>query len=80
MSTIMRCFSELAALENVADEDWVEKGPSGAAVEGNQEELIWHPPPQRPVSSTYANDEGGKMWVSVYAERNTKFVQTDRKN
>ena len=79
MSTIMRCISELAVLEQVGDEDWVEQGPNGAAVEGNQQELIWHSPPERPAISTYASDEGLKVWSRVYKERNTKFAESDWK-
>lgn len=79
-STIMRAFSELADLENVADEDWIEKGKNGETVEGNMQELIWHKPPQRPSSSTYENQEGLKAWKRVYVDRNRKWAATDWKN
>lgn len=77
MATIMRCFSELADLENVSNENWVEGGKNGEAVEGNLEELIYHPAPARPSSASYQNDEGAKAWLSVYEDRNKKFAMTD---
>lgn len=77
MATIMRCFSELADIENVNDENWVGGGKNGEAVEGNLEELIYHSVPQRPPSASYQNDEGSKAWLSVYEERNRKFALTD---
>lgn len=80
MSTIMRCFSELADLENVADESWVEKGKSGETVEGNLDELIYHTAPQRATTSSYQNEEGTKAWLRVYEERNKKFGNTDWAN
>ena len=77
MSTIMRCFSELADLETVNDDDWVEKGKFGETVEGNLQELIWHQPAERPTSSSYISDEGQQVWRRVYAERNKNFVMMD---
>ena len=77
MSTIMQCFSELADLENVADEDWVEKGMAGETVEGNLKDLIWHKAPARPESSTYQNEEGAKAWSKAYVERNKNFAMMD---
>lgn len=77
MSTMMRCFSELADLDHVSDEDWVEKGPTGETVEGNLSELIWHQHPTRPASASYHNEEGEKVWTKVYLERNRKFGVTD---
>ena len=80
MSTIMRCFSELADLENVSDEDWVEKGMTGETVEGNLQELIYHKPPQRPESASHHNEEGEKAWREAYVERNKNFALMDWMN
>jgi hypothetical protein len=77
VATIMRCFSELADLENVANEDWVEKGMSGETVEGNLEELTYHAAPKRPQTTSYHNETGAKAWLSVYEERNRNFAMTD---
>lgn len=77
MKTIIRCFSELADLENVSNDNWVEGGKNGEAVEGNLEELIYHPAPGRPPSASYQNDEGTKAWLSIYEARNRKFGMTD---
>lgn len=41
MTTIMRCFSELADLENVNNETWVEGGKNGETVEANLQELVY---------------------------------------
>jgi hypothetical protein len=77
VATIMRCFSELADLENVANEDWVEKGMSGETVEGNLEELTYHAAPKRPQTTSYHNEKGAKAWLSVYEDRNRNFAMTD---
>ena len=77
MSTMMRCFSELADLDNVNDEDWVEKGKAGETVEGNIDQLIYHKPPARPASSSYSNNEGEKAWRRVYVERNKNFAMME---
>lgn len=77
MSTMMRCFSEMASFDQIADEDWVEKGPSGETVEGNLEQLIWHKPPPRPEGASYRNEEGESIWASAYVERNRKFAEED---
>ena len=75
MATIMRCFSELADLDNVTREDWVEQGLSGETVEGNQQELIWHKAPPRPVAATYANaDKARQAWSDVYGARNVNYA------
>ena len=80
MSTIMRCFSELADLENVRDEDWVEKGKTGETVEGNIEELIYHTPPIRAEANSVHDEAGDRAWLSIYEERNRKFAMTDWAN
>lgn len=75
----MRAFSVLADLENVADEDWVEKGKNGETVEGNMEELVWHQPPERKGASTFKSKEDINAWFRVYAARNKKWAATDWK-
>ena len=78
MSTIMRCFSELADLENVAQEDWVEGGRTGETVEGILEELIYHQGLQRRTDAGAHDDQRSmKAWLSVYEDRNRKFGMTD---
>ena len=77
MTTIMRCFSELADIDNVNTANWVEGGKNGEAVEGNLKELIYHPAPQRPPSASYQNDNGAKAWLGTYEERNRKFAMMD---
>ena len=76
----MRAFSELGDFEDVADEDWVEKGKSGETVEGVMQDLIWHKPVQRPSSSTFGNQEGLNAWQKVYVDRNIKWAAEDWKN
>ena len=77
MSTIMRVFNELAILDKVGDDNWVENGPSGATVEGNKEELIWHSAPARPAAAKYADEEGEKIWRKAYVDRNRNFGMMD---
>ncbi|KAK0256688.1 hypothetical protein LTR29_012414 [Friedmanniomyces endolithicus] len=74
MSTMMRCFSELADLDGVGDAEWVERGKSGETVEGNLEELTWHRAPGKPEGASYINDEGQAAWAKIYFERNKKFA------
>ncbi|KIM96999.1 hypothetical protein OIDMADRAFT_32881 [Oidiodendron maius Zn] len=47
MSTMVRCFDELADLGEVERDDWAEKGRLGETVEGDVQDLIWHYPPPR---------------------------------
>lgn len=75
MSTMLRCFDELADFDKVGDEDWVEKGMSGETVEGNLDKLIWHKAPPRPDTASYHNEEGVKSWDRAYRQRNIDFVQ-----
>ncbi|KAK0347301.1 hypothetical protein LTR91_010329 [Friedmanniomyces endolithicus] len=74
MSTMMRCFSELADFDRVGDAGWVERGKSGETVEGNLEELTWHQAPGKPEGASYINDEGQAAWAKIYFERNKKFA------
>ncbi|KAK4636156.1 Short-chain dehydrogenase/reductase prx6 [Fulvia fulva] len=74
MSTIIRCFSELADLEKVNDERWVEGGKNGEVVEGNMEDMMYHYAPARPESSSYVDEEGQKAWARAYLERNKAFA------
>lgn len=76
----MRAFSELGDLDNVGDDDWVEKGMSGETVEGVMQDLIWHKGTQRPSSSTFGNQKGLQTWAKVYVDRNKKWVEEDWKN
>jgi NAD(P)-dependent dehydrogenase (short-subunit alcohol dehydrogenase family) len=69
MSTIMRCFDAVSDFEDVEKGDWVQKGKSGDIVEGNLDDLIWHPPPERPAKSEYLNEEGMKVWTDTYAKK-----------
>ena len=80
MSTIIRCFSELADLESVADEDWVEKGKAGETVEGNIDELIYHKAPERPGQTTYRDVDSEKAWAEIYIDRNRNFAAMDWKS
>lgn len=77
MSTIMRCYSELASLDDVGKDDWVQTGRNGDVVEGNLKKLIWHSAPTRPESSSYQDEEGQKAWAKAYAERNKNFAMQD---
>ena len=77
MRTMLRCFSELADLENASAEDWVENGRIGEVVEGNLEELVWHPTPSRPQASSYMDEKGMQDWARAYAERNRNFALQD---
>lgn len=74
MSTILRAFSDLADLDHVAQPDWVEKGKNGEVVEGNLQELIYHPAPERPSMSEHMNAEEMRAWARTYVERNVNFV------
>jgi 15-hydroxyprostaglandin dehydrogenase (NAD) len=69
MSTIMRCFDVISQFEDVEEEDWVQKGKSGELVEGNLQELIWHPSPERSAQSEYLNEDGMKVWTETYAKK-----------
>jgi 15-hydroxyprostaglandin dehydrogenase (NAD) len=69
MSTIMRCFDAVADFEDVEKDDWVQKGSSGDIVEGNLQDLIWHPSPERPAQSEYLNEDGMKVWTDTYARK-----------
>lgn len=80
MSTILKVFSELADLDGVGDPGWVERGKNGEVVEGNIQELIYHPAPSRPTSSSHMNVEGMKAWAQTYIERNKKFAAQDWMN
>jgi NAD(P)-dependent dehydrogenase (short-subunit alcohol dehydrogenase family) len=80
MSTMLRCFSELADVDDVANENWVEQGKNGETVEGNLDKLIYHSAPDRPDSSSYSNEEGLKAWNNAYVERNKNFVTTSSEN
>ncbi|KXT14666.1 hypothetical protein AC579_3677 [Pseudocercospora musae] len=75
MSTILRCFSELADLEKSVDGKWVESGRNGEVVEGNLEQLIYHPAPERPQSSSDANPKGIEAWAATYRERNIRWAK-----
>ncbi|KAK3698971.1 hypothetical protein LTR37_016662 [Vermiconidia calcicola] len=77
MDTILRCFSELADLDNIEDEDWVEKGKAGETVEGNLDELIWHKAPARPATASHHDEESEKHWRWAYVERNKNFAMKD---
>lgn len=77
MATMMRAFTELASLEEVGEEGWVETGKNGETVEGNLEELIWHQPPPRREESNYVDEEGIKAWKRAYRDRNIKFAAED---
>lgn len=72
MSTIMRCFDAISDFEDVEDEDWVRSGKSGEIVEGNLQQLIWHPWPARPEASEYLSDENMKTWRGTYAKKLTE--------
>jgi hypothetical protein len=60
LRTIMRCFDAVAHFEDVEEEDWVRSEKSGEIVEGNLQDLIWLPSPERPPQSEYLNEEGMK--------------------
>lgn len=77
MSTMMQCFSELANIDEVEKDDWVETGRTGDVVEGNLKDLIWHPTPARPESSSYMDEKGLEKWAKAYAERNKNFTMQD---
>lgn len=77
MSTMMRCFQELANIDGVGNDDWVETGKMGETVEGNLGNLIWHKEPERPVSSSYLDETGVKAWEAAYTERNKNFAMQD---
>lgn len=79
-STITRAFSVLADIENVADEDWVEKGKNGETVEANMEDLIFHQPLVRQGASTMKSPDDIKNWFKIYTDRNKKWAATDWKN
>lgn len=59
MSTIMRCFDVLGDLDDVEDNDWVEKGYAGETLEGNGDALIWHQPLQRDPGAQVRDRGGG---------------------
>jgi 15-hydroxyprostaglandin dehydrogenase (NAD) len=80
MSTIMRVFSELADIDSVGKDDWVEQGKNGETVEGNMDKLIYHRPPPRPEISSYSNEEGMKAWNQAYIDRNRNFVVVSDQN
>lgn len=69
MRTIMRCFDVISQFEDVENEDWIQKGKSGELVEGNLQELIWHPSPERSAQSEYLNEDGMKVWTETYAKK-----------
>lgn len=75
MSTMLRCFDELAEFDKVGDEGWVDSGKCGETVEGNLDKLIWHRPPPRPESASYQDEEGVKSWDRAYRQRNVDFVE-----
>ncbi|KAF7186925.1 Short-chain dehydrogenase/reductase ascJ [Pseudocercospora fuligena] len=75
MSTILRCFSELADLEKSVDGNWVQSGRNGDVVEGNLDRLIYHPAPERPQSSSYVNPKGMEAWAATYRERNIRWAK-----
>lgn len=72
MSTIMRSFDVISEFENVEKEDWVSSGKSGEIVEGNLQELIWHPAPERPAASEYLNEDAMQVWTDTYAAKLTQ--------
>ncbi|GAB7363450.1 hypothetical protein MBLNU230_g3724t1 [Neophaeotheca triangularis] len=76
MSTIMRCYEELADLANVGDAEWVKGGLKGETVEGSLGELIWHREPETDEAS-YTDQEGQKAWAKAYEERNRNFALQD---
>ena len=80
MSTMLQCFSELADLNDVGNEDWVRTGKFGETVEGNLKDLIWHQPPQQPKSSSYMDEKGLEDWANIYATRNKNFALQDWTN
>lgn len=71
MSTIMRSFDAVSEFENVDKEDWISTGKSGEIVEGNLQDLIWHPLPERPTQSEYLNEDAMKVWTDSYAKKLT---------
>lgn len=75
MSTIIRCFDELAQFERVGEQGWVEEGRNGETVEGNLKKLIWHQPPAN--ESEYTDDKGLEAWTRAYMERNKNFALQD---
>ncbi|KAK4901654.1 hypothetical protein LTR27_001426 [Elasticomyces elasticus] len=77
MSTMMRCFTELADFDNVADQDWVQKGKSGETVEGSLDQLMYHKPPGPAEEASYVNDKGLEAWAKIYFDRNKKFAEQD---
>jgi 15-hydroxyprostaglandin dehydrogenase (NAD) len=77
MSTMLKCFEELANFEGVGKEDWIETGRTGDAVEGNLDQLIWHHTPHRPEESSYNDEEGARAWARAYTERNRNFALQD---
>ncbi|KAK3659691.1 hypothetical protein LTR56_001054 [Elasticomyces elasticus] len=77
MSTMMRCFSELADFDNVTDQDWVQKGKSGETVEGSLDQLMYHKPPGPAEEASYVNDKGLEAWAKIYFDRNKKFAEQD---
>ncbi|KXT02585.1 hypothetical protein AC578_10675 [Pseudocercospora eumusae] len=70
MSTILKCFSELADLEKSVGAEWVERGRNGEVVEGNLEKLIYHPAPEKPPIS-----KGMEVWAATYRERNIRWAK-----
>lgn len=77
MSTIVRCFVELASLDDAGDEAWVEGGKNGEVVEGNQDGLVYHAAPSRPASSSYLDEDGARAWAAAYQQRNKNFAEQD---
>ncbi|KAL1586472.1 hypothetical protein WHR41_05338 [Cladosporium halotolerans] len=72
MSTIMRCFDAISHFEDVEKDDWVQTGKNGEIIEGNLQDLIWHPSPERPPQSEYLNEDGMKVWTDTYAKKMTE--------
>lgn len=77
MSTIMRCFSELASLHEVGKATWVETGKNGEIVEGNPSGLVYHAAPKRPSSSSNLDESALRAWQEAYQQRNKEFAERD---